>query len=57
MTVLGWLMLAKGLALMVVPPELLAASYGFLRSPRRLRLDMVPATVFAAWVTALAFAA
>lgn len=56
-TVLGWMMLAKGLALMVAPPEMLAASYGFLHSPQMLRLVMVPATLFAAWVTVMAFAA
>jgi hypothetical protein len=51
------MMLAKGLALMVVPPEMLVASYGFLRSPQRLRLVMIPAALFAAWVTALSFTA
>jgi hypothetical protein len=56
-TVLGWMMLAKGLALMATPPEMLAASYGFLSTPQRFRLVMIPATLFAAWVTALAFTA
>lgn len=36
-TVLGWLMLIKGIALMVMPPRMLLASYSFLNSPQRLR--------------------
>ena len=32
-TVLGWMMLAKGIALMAMPPRMLVASYSFLNSP------------------------
>lgn len=56
-TVLGWMMLVKGVVLMVTPPRILLASYSFLRSPQRFRLFMIPATLFAAWVTVLAFTA
>jgi hypothetical protein len=56
-TVLGWMMLAKGVVLMVTPPQILLASYRFLHSPQRFRLFMIPATLFAAWVTVLAFTA
>jgi uncharacterized membrane protein HdeD (DUF308 family) len=54
-TVLGWMMLVKGIALMAMPPRMLVASYSFLNSPQRLRLLMVPATIFSAWVTVMAF--
>ncbi len=37
-TVLGWMMLVKGIALMAMPPRMLVASYSFLNSPQRLRL-------------------
>lgn len=56
-TLLGWLMLAKGAAMMFLPPPILIAAYGSLNSPRKFRLAMIPATVFAAWVTFLAFTA
>lgn len=54
-TVLGWMMLVKGIALMAMPPPMLLASYAFLNTPQRLRLLMIPATIFSAWVTAMAF--
>ena len=56
-TVLGWMMLAKGIALMAMPPRMLVASYSFLEFPQRFRLLMVPATIFSAWVTVMAFTA
>ena len=55
MTIFGWLMLAKGVALMAMPPRMLTASYAFLNTPQRFRLVMIPATVFSAWVTLAAF--
>jgi hypothetical protein len=54
-TVLGWMMLVKGIALMAMPPRMLVASYSFLNSPQRFRLLMVPATIFSAWMTVMAF--
>ncbi len=54
-TVLGWMMLVKGIALMVMPPRMLLASYTLLDFPQRFRLLMVPATIFSAWVTVMAF--
>lgn len=56
-TVLGWMMLVKGVVLLFTPPQILLASYSILRSPQRFRLFMIPASLFAAWVTVLAFAA
>lgn len=56
-TVLGWMMLLKGIALMAMPPRMLVASYSFLNSPQRFRLLVIPATVFSAWVTLAAFMA
>jgi hypothetical protein len=54
-TIFGWLMLAKGVALMAMPPRMLTASYAFLNTPQRFRLVMIPATVFSAWVALAAF--
>jgi len=56
-TVLGWLMLIKGIALMAAPSPMLVASYSFINSPARFRLVMIPATIFGAWVTVMAFSA
>ncbi len=56
-TVLGWMMLAKGLALTALPPPMLVASYSFLDSAQRFRLVLIPATVFSAWLTFAAFSA
>ena len=56
-SVLGWLMLAKGLALAALPPPKLVAAYGFLDSAARFRLALIPATLFSAWVTLAAFTA
>ena len=53
-TVLGWMMLIKGVVLMAAPPDMLVASYSFL-TERRFRLLMIPATLFSAWVTVMAF--
>jgi hypothetical protein len=54
-TVLGWLMLIKGVVLMAAPPRILIASYSFLNSPSRFRLVLIPATIFGAWMTVMAF--
>jgi hypothetical protein len=54
-TVLGWMMLVKGIALMAMPPRMLVASYSFLNSPTRFRLLMIPAAIVSAWVTVIAF--
>jgi uncharacterized membrane protein HdeD (DUF308 family) len=56
-TVLGWLMLIKGVVLMAAPPRMLIASYSFLNSPTRYRRVMLPATIFGAWMTFVAFTA
>ena len=54
-TVMGWLMLIKGVLLMALPPQMQLASYAFVRTPQRFRLLLTPATIFAAWVTFAAF--
>ncbi len=56
-TVLGWMMLLKGLALMAMPADKLVAFYRFLDAPQRFRLVMIPTTLFSAWVTLAAFSA
>ena len=56
-TVLGWVTLIKGIALMVMPPRSLTAFYRVLRYPARLRLYMTAAIAFSAWLTVTAFLA
>jgi hypothetical protein len=56
-TVLGWMMLIKGLALMAAPPQLLLRFYSFVDSPQRFRLVLIPTTIFSAWLTLAAFSA
>jgi hypothetical protein len=56
-TLLGWLTLIKGIALMVTPPRMLVTFYRPLNDPRRFRLSMLPALVFSAWLTLTAFLA
>jgi uncharacterized membrane protein len=54
-TVLGWLMLVKGVALMAVSPRALNNFYRALHYPQRFRLFIVPSFVFSAWLTVAAF--
>jgi hypothetical protein len=56
-TVLGWAMLLKGIALMAVSPRGLNAFYRVAHDPRRLRLFMLPALLFSLWLTWRAFTA
>ena len=56
-TVLGWLTLIKGLALVIAPPGALMRFYRALHYPRRFRVVMAVGTVFSAWLTVLAFQA
>jgi hypothetical protein len=53
-TVLGWIMLIKGLVLMALPPRLLLRFYTFVDSPQRFRLVLIPTTIFSAWLTLMA---
>jgi len=53
-TVVGWMMLIKGLALMALPPQLLLRFYSFVDSPQRFRLVLIPTTIFGAWLTLMA---
>jgi len=49
-TVLGWLTLIKGVALMATPPRALAAFYRAAHYPERFRLFMILALVLSAWL-------
>ena len=54
-TLLGWLTLIKGIALMVTPPQTLTAFYRALHYPERFRLFMITALVLSAWLLLTAF--
>ena len=56
-TLLGWLTLRKGVALMATPPHGLTAFYNALHYPARFRLYMAVAFAFSAWLTVTAFRA
>jgi len=56
-SLLGWLTLIKGFALIVTPPRALAAFYGALRYPAWFRLYMAFALALSAWLTVAAFMA
>jgi hypothetical protein len=56
-TLLGWLTLIKGVALMATPPHGLTAFYNALHYPARFRLYMAVAFAFSAWLTVTAFRA
>ena len=56
-TLLGWLTLVKGVALMAVPPRTLAAFYRTLNYPAWFRPYMAVALAFSAWLTVTAFLA
>ena len=56
-TLLGWVMLIKGVALMAAPPRTLGAFYRVLHYPTRFRLYMAVALVLSAWLTLAAFMA
>ena len=56
-TVLGWLTLIKGVALMAMPPRALTAFYQALNYPAWFRPYMAAALVFSAWLTVTAFLA
>ena len=54
-TLLGWLTLIKGVALMATSPRALATFYRALHYPARFRLYMAVALAFSAWLTVTAF--
>ena len=56
-TVLGWLMLIKGIMLMAAPPQSLSAFYRVVRTPERFRTMMVVDFALSAWLTWMAFSA
>nr|WP_294519111.1 hypothetical protein [uncultured Rhodopila sp.] len=56
-TLLGWLTLIKGVALMAVPGHLLTKFYHTLRYPEWFRVYMAAALAFSAWLAVTAFLA
>jgi hypothetical protein len=56
-TLLGWLTLIKGIALMATPPGTLVAFYRALNYPVWFRFYMGVAHAFSAWLTVTAFLA
>jgi hypothetical protein len=56
-TLLGWVTLIKGFAIIATPPHTLSAFYRMLHYPARFRLCMAGAGVFSAWLTVAAFMA
>jgi hypothetical protein len=56
-TLLGWVTLIKGVALMAAPPRTLTTFYRALNYPARFRLYMAAAVAFSAWLTVTAFLA
>jgi len=56
-TVLGWLTLIKGFALMVTPPRSLGTFYRALHYPRWFRVYIGVALAFSVWLTVAALLA
>ena len=56
-TLLGWLTLIKGVALMATPPHALTAFYHALHYPAWFRPYMTAALALSAWLTVTAFPA
>jgi hypothetical protein len=56
-TLLGWLTLIKGIALMATPPRGLTAFYRVLNYPAWFRLYMTAALLLSTWLTVTAFLA
>jgi len=56
-TLLGWVTLIKGVALMAAPPGALTTFYRALNYPARFRLYMAVVFAFSAWLTVTAFLA
>ncbi len=54
-TLLGWVTLIKGVALMAASPRALTGFYRVLHHPARFRLCMGVGLVFSAWLTVTAF--
>jgi hypothetical protein len=56
-TLLGWLTLIKGIALIAMPPQALTGFYRALHDPAWFRPTMAVALAFSAWLTVTAFLA
>jgi hypothetical protein len=56
-TVLAWVTLIKGFALIALPPGALATLYGVLGYPQRFRLVMALGLAFGLWLSWAAFSA
>jgi hypothetical protein len=56
-TVIGWISLLKGLAILAVPAPVMAGVYRGVGYPGSFRLVMSAGAIFAAWLTWAAFSA
>ena len=56
-TIIGWVTLLKGLAIVAVPPSGLAVFYRILNYPQTLRLVMILGALVGVWMTWAAFTA
>ena len=56
-TALGWLSLIKGFAILALPPQALAAVYGWMGYPGSFHLVMAAAALASLWLTWAAFRA
>ena len=56
-TLFGWLMLIKGVALLAVPPHALSAFYRVVRTPAQFRVFMAVDLALSLWLTIAAFSA
>ena len=56
-TLFGWLMLSKGMALMAVPPHALGVFYRVVRTPAQFRAFMAVDLALSLWLTIAAFTA
>jgi hypothetical protein len=56
-TIVGWVTLLKGLAIVAVPPAQLAVFYRILNYPQTLRLVMFVGAIVGAWMAWAAFTA
>ena len=54
-TLLGWLTLLKGAAIVAVPPDMLRRTYKVLHYPQNFRVVMAVAAALSAWLTVAAF--
>ena len=57
MTLLGWLMLARGLALLFAPSWVMVAAHWFVETPHAFDITGVIVALFGAWLSTVGFSA